>query len=409
MNLQKPLTSAFTLLICSSLFLYACHSSPTPGKEGSNGSQSTSVTTKEGEVKDNPTSPAQAGSQTDVVATVNGVKIYRKELDRTFNAHVNQGQNGGANLPPEQTQQLQQIILDRLVESELLCQKGKELNITAPDEEILSRIEQFKKQFPTEAEFNAKLKENGISLEDLKSELRKNMVISKVIQQQMADQNSSNATTSDEELKKYYDAHKDQFKQEEMVQASHILVKIEKGADEATKKKAKEKIDGLLKKVKAGEDFAKLAKENSDCPSSQNGGDLGFFTRKQMVPEFSQTAFSLKKGEVSGVIETPFGYHIVKVTDTKPAAETSFEESKARIKQYLGGKQRSDAVRNYIQALKEKADIKSFLPKPAAQAPSMPPGGMPPGMGSPHGGGGMPPGGMPPGGASPEGKPAGHP
>jgi len=404
MNLQKPLKSAFTLLICSSLFLYACHSSPTPGKEGNNGSQSTSVTTKEGEAKDRPqaTSPetsAKPESLPDVVATVNGVKIYKKELDRTFNAHINQSQNGQNNLPPEQVQQLQQIILDRLVESELLSQKGKELNITAPDEEILSRIEQFKKQFPTEAEFEAKLKENQISLEDLKNELRKNMIISKVIQQQMASQTESDSANSDEELKKYYDAHKDQFKQEEMVKASHILVKVEKGADEATKKKAKEKIDGILKKVKAGEDFAKLAKDNSDCPSSQSGGDLGFFTSKQMVPEFSKAAFSMKKGEVSGVIETPFGYHIIKVTDNKPAAETSFEESKARIKQYLSGKQRSDTVRNYIQSLREKADIKSFLPKTAA--PAMPPG-MPPGMGSPHGN-------MPPGGASSEGKPEGHP
>jgi len=400
MNLQKHLKSAFTLLICSSLFLYACHSSPTPGKEGNNEKQSTSVTTKEGEAKDRPqSSSAQSGSQTDVVAAVNGVKIYRKDLDRTLNAHMNQGQNGGANLPPEQVQQLQQIIMDRLIESELLCQKGKELKITVPDEEILSRIDQFKKQFPTEAEFDAKLKENNVSLEDLKNELRKNMIISKVIQQQMASQTASDSATSDEELKKYYDTHKDQFKQEEMVKASHILVKVEKGADEATKKKAKEKIEGILKKVKAGEDFAKLAKENSDCPSSQVGGDLGFFSRKQMVPEFSQAAFSMKKNEISGIIETQFGYHIIKVTDSKPAADLSFEESKPRIKQYLGGKQRSDSVRNYIQSLREKADIKTFLPKPAAGMPAMPPGM---GMGSPHGN-------MPPAGAAPEGKPEGHP
>ncbi|MEW5800931.1 MAG: peptidylprolyl isomerase [bacterium] len=378
MNLQKSLKSAFTLLICSSLFLYACHSSPTPGKEGNNGSQSTPPVTStkekgEEKVQPQPTS-GQSGNPEDVVAKVNGVNIYRKELDRTFSAHVNQNQNMEGKLPPEQVQQLQQIILDRLIESELLCQKGQELNITVPDEEILARIEQFKKQFSTEAEFEEKLKENKITLEELKKELKRNMIISRVIQQQMANQTSSEPAASEEELKKYYDAHKDQFKQEEMIQASHILVKVEKDADEATKKAAKEKITDILKKVKAGEDFAKLAKENSDCPSSQNGGDLGFFTRKQMVPEFSQAAFSLKVGEVSDIIETPFGYHIIKVTNSKPEAETSFEESKARIKQYLSGKQRSDAVRTFIQSLREKADIQSLLPKPQApETPAMPP------------------------------------
>ncbi|MEW6379796.1 MAG: peptidylprolyl isomerase [bacterium] len=380
MNYQKTVRFTVTLFACAciSLLLYSCHSSPTPGKGEDKGTTSSPAAPKEGGEKQSPSGQLQ--SPGDVVATVNGVNISRKELDRTLNAHTSQNPDMADKMPPEQKLQLQQMILDRLVEGELICQKGKELNITIPDEEILARIEQFKKQFPTEEEFNNRLKENNINLDDLKNELRKNMIISKVIQQQITAQTTSQQA-SDEDLKKYYEAHKDQFKQEEMVQASHILVKVEKNADEATKKQAKEKIEGILKKARAGEDFAKLAKENSDCPSSQNGGDLGFFTRKQMVPEFSQAAFSMKVGEISNVVETPFGYHIIKVTNTKPAAESSFEESKARIQQYLSGKQRSDAVKNYIQSLREKADIKTFLPKPspAPENPATPS----PGAGSP--------------------------
>jgi len=368
MNRQKTVRFITALFACLSLFLYSCHSSPTPGKSGEDkGTPSSPAAPKEGGEKQS------SSAQGEVIATVNGVNIYRKELDRTFNAHVSQNPALADKLPPEQKQQLQQMILDRLIEGELICQKGKELNITISDEEVAARIEQFKKQFPTEEEFQNRLKDNNITLDDLKREIKRNMIISRVIQQQMATQTASQPP-SDEELKAYYEAHKDQFKQEEMVKASHILVKVEKDADEATKKKAREKIEGLLKKAKAGEDFATLAKENSDCPSSQNGGDLGFFTRKQMVPEFSQVAFSLKPGEISDVVETQFGYHIIKVTDTKPAAESSFEESKPRIQQYLSGKQRSDSIKNYIQSLREKADIKIFLPKPspAAENPSAP-------------------------------------
>ena len=152
-----------------------------------------------------------------------------------------------------------------------------------------------------------------------------------------------------------------------MVRSSHILIKVEKTADEKKLQQAKEKIAEILNKAKSGEDFGKLAQEHSECPSSKRGGDLGFFDRKQMVPEFSQVAFSLKVGEISDIVQTQFGYHIIKVTDIKRSTERSFEESKEQIKQRLASKSSTTTIKGYIQSLYEKADINILVPELASE------------------------------------------
>ena len=141
---------------------------------------------------------------------------------------------------------------------------------------------------------------------------------------------------SEEDMKSYYDTHKDEFKTPEMARVRHILVKVAPGASEEEKKKAKEKAEGILDKIKAGEDFDKLATELSDDTGSKpKGGDLGFFARGRMVKPFEDAAFSLKPGQVSGIVETQFGYHIIKMEEMKEAGIDTFETVKERIRQKL--------------------------------------------------------------------------
>lgn len=141
---------------------------------------------------------------------------------------------------------------------------------------------------------------------------------------------------SEEDMKSYYDTHKDEFKTPEMARVRHILVKVAPGASEEEKKKAKEKAEGILDKIRAGEDFAKLATELSDDTGSKaKGGDLGFFARGRMVKPFEDAAFSLKPGQVSGIVETQFGYHIIKMEEMKEAGIDTFETVKERIRQKL--------------------------------------------------------------------------
>jgi len=349
MKFQK--TCAFIVIfLIVGLFFCACHSSSGPTKEAALKSTSDKVEQK-GEV----------------IARVNDTKIYREELDKAFNFHSQQNKGVSSQLPDEEVRKLKGIILKRLIETELLYQKGHELNIKLPDEEIYARLAQIKKQYPSEQEFIDYLAKIELTQEDLIKELKKNAVISEVVKQHMSSSQTTAKSYSDEELKKYYDAHKAQFQQGERVKASHILIKVEKTADEKTLQQAKEKITEILKKVKSGEDFGKLAQEYSDCPSSKRGGDLGFFDRGQMVPEFSQTAFSLKVGEISDIVQTQFGYHIIKVTDTKPASKKSFKESKEQIKQRLSGKSSGNNIKAYIQGLYEQADVKILVPEFASE------------------------------------------
>ena len=149
--------------------------------------------------------------------------------------------------------------------------------------------------------------------------------IAKMMNAQVA--NTTEAT--DAEVKDFYDKNPDRFKRAESVRASHILLMVDPKADEATKQQTRTKIDGILKRAKGGEDFAALAKENSQDGSAAQGGDLGYFPKEKMVPAFADVAFALKTGEISDVVTTQFGVHIIKVTDRKPAGTVPLEEVSA--------------------------------------------------------------------------------
>jgi len=162
-------------------------------------------------------------------------------------------------------------------------------------------------------------------------------------------------TVSDDEVKTYYDSHKDEFKTQEMVKARHILVRVENAASEDEKKKAKDKAEMYLKKIKDGEDFAKMAAEVSDDPGSKaKGGDLGFFPKGRMVKSFEDAAFALKPGETSGIVETQFGFHIIKAEDRKDSTVESFDVVKERIKQKLSQDRTRKELTDFIdKAMKD--------------------------------------------------------
>ncbi len=160
------------------------------------------------------------------------------------------------------------------------------------------------------------------------------------------------ATVSEDDIKSYYDGHKDEFKTSEMVRVRHILIKVAPQSSEEAKKKAKEKAESILRKIKDEEDFAGLASNFSDDTASKlTGGDLGFFPRGKMVKPFEDTAFSLKPGEVSGIVETQFGYHIIKAEEKKAASIEPLENAKERIQQKL----LQDSMRAKVSEFIEKA------------------------------------------------------
>ena len=184
------------------------------------------------------------------------------------------------------------------------------------------------------------LKDNIIAIEYLKKEV------------------TNKVEVSEEDVKAYYESHKDEFKTPEMVRSRHILIKTDPSASDNDKKKAKEKAEEILKKIKAGEDFAKLASDVSDDTGSKpKGGELGFFPKGRMVKSFEDAAFSLKPGEVSGIVETQFGYHIIKVEEKKEPGMEPFDTAKEKIKQKLLQERTKTKVTEFIEKAMKEANI----------------------------------------------------
>jgi peptidyl-prolyl cis-trans isomerase C len=196
--------------------------------------------------------------------------------------------------------------------------------------------------------------------ERLKQLIQADLIIQNLIQQEVI----AKMTVSDEEAQGFYEERKDQFNEPEQVQASHIIILVKPEATQEEKDVARKKIEDILAQVKAGEDFAELAKEHSEGPSKDRGGDLGFFTRDKMVKPFADAAFALNEGEISDIVETQYGYHIIKVTGRKPQRQIPFDEVKEQIKQSLLKQKTNTEMSNWIAELRENATIEMMTPEP---------------------------------------------
>jgi peptidyl-prolyl cis-trans isomerase C len=163
-------------------------------------------------------------------------------------------------------------------------------------------------------------------------------------------------TISESEIKQYYDSHQEEFKTPEMVKAKHILIRVTPESSQEDKKKAMEKAADILKRIKDGEEFEKLANEFSEDPGSKSkGGDIGFFPKGRMVKPFEDAAFALKPGELSSVVETQFGYHIIRVDDHKETSIETFESVKENINQKLTQEKMREKVTEFLDKMMKEA------------------------------------------------------
>jgi peptidyl-prolyl cis-trans isomerase C len=162
------------------------------------------------------------------------------------------------------------------------------------------------------------------------------------------------------EVRAYYDSHPDFFKQPEKIRASHILIKVDPQADSPKKEEARQQLEQIQQKLDSGEDFGALAKAFSQGPSSSRNGDLGYFGHGQMVKPFEDAAFALKPGEVSGIVETNFGYHLIKVYDKKPETMTPFYEARSKIEEHLKQDKIRKEIGELIEKLKQRAVVQKY-------------------------------------------------
>jgi len=290
----------------------------------------------------------------DVLARVNGEAVTKIDFDRlikNMEARANQP------VPAERRDDVYRKALEQLVTYTVLSQETRARKVTASDAEIDSSIQQMRAQFPTEEAFKQALDARGMTIDKLKADTRIDICINKMMEAEVAAQ----PPPSDAQIREFYDSNPDKFKKDEAVRASHILFRVDENADAATKKKAMDVAQSVLKQARAGADFAELAKKHSADGSAQQGGDLNFFTRGQMVPPFDQAAFTLKPGEISDIVTTQFGYHIIKVTERRPATTVPFDQVSGQIKEYLTEQQKQQKSEAFIQSLKQKAKIEVLV------------------------------------------------
>ncbi len=246
------------------------------------------------------------------------------------------------------------LVLDRLIERTILLDAAKDMRLNVPAKEVQQKISEIRTRFPDRNAFNLALLKQNVTLKDLEGKVGEALLIRKVIDNVTA----TTPTVSDAEIKKYYKEHPDRFKQPEEVRASHILVKVERNAPKAERKKARKEIEALHKEILKVADFAQLARENSDCPSGKLAdGDLGWFRRGKMAPAFEKAAFALKVGEVSDIVETRFGYHIIKVTDKHEARTVPLSEVKDKIKKELTEQARMKQFMEWLKNRKARTNI----------------------------------------------------
>ncbi|OHR72716.1 foldase [Bacillus sp. HMSC76G11] len=260
----------------------------------------------------------------EAVASVNGEKISKDEL---YSLLIDQGG----------TQLVDYLITEKIIE-----QESDKQDITISNDAVEEEYKTVIASYGGEEAFIQQLETSGSTVEDVKKDLETNLKIEKLLE--------SEIKISEDEMKTYFDENKESFAEPEQVKASHILVE-----DEAKAKEVKEKLDG-------GADFTELAKEYStDTSNSEDGGDLGYFAKGEMVAEFEEVTFAMKEGEISDPVKTEFGYHIIKFADKKAAADAAFEDKKEEIKETLFDQKMQTAYTAWLQEKKEEYDIKNTL------------------------------------------------
>lgn len=290
-----------------------------------------------------------------VLVKVDGRDITGRDLDQQAKMLIKQveGRVDSAQLVSMMPTVKQQAV-DNAINRVLIEQTVRKMNLMPAKERVDARIADYRKNFVSDEAFNEDVKKNGLDKESLRSEVEIGLAAESLFAMRTAKLKPVSAA----EIKAFYDSNKDKFQQPEQVRASHILVKVEKDDAEAVRAQKREKAAKILADLKKGADFAEQAKLNSDDPSNkERGGDLGFFQHGQMVPEFESAAFALKVGAMSGVVETPFGFHIIKVTDRKTPQPVPFDQVKQNIEMYLSDKQKNDALSAYFDSLRNAAKV----------------------------------------------------
>lgn len=296
------------------------------------------------------------GNGSQAAAVVDGEEIPMSRFNQFVQMQQMQYMQQGRQVQGAQLEEVKKQVLDYLIDQEVLFQTAREEGYTADEQNVEQQIQQYKSQSGGEEQFRKALAQQGMTEDTLKKDVQKQLILQKFIKNEF----ESNVSVSDSEAQEFYDENPDYFTQKEQVQAQHIIIRVEQDAAEEKVEEARKKIEQVQQKLENGGNFANLAKEYSEGPSSKDGGSLGFIQRGQMVPEFEKTAFDLQPGEVSDIIRTQFGFHIVKVNDRKEEELSPYQEVKADIVNHLKTVKMDKEVQSFLEEKKKDMNIERY-------------------------------------------------
>ncbi len=309
--------------------------------------------------KPEPVKDAKGKDEADkVVAKVNGVAITESRLDREVAGIQRRMAHRGQNVPDEAVAQLRGKVLDQMIGEELLFQESRKEKIVVDEQKIQSQMGEMARSFNDAAAFDLALGNAGLSREIVAERLRHQFAIQSLVDSKVV----AGIAVADARADEFYKANPELFVRPEQVKARHILVRTGEQADAKAKEEARRQMEEIRKQAVGGGDFAELAKAHSQDPGSkESGGDLGFFARGQMVKPFEDAAFALAVNEISPVVETQFGYHLIQVTERKAAETVAFDEVKPRILEHLKQQAIREKLDAYVDGLRQGAKVEKFM------------------------------------------------
>lgn len=300
-----------------------------------------------------PALPGGAAVVDRIVAFVNGDIITLRELDAAFEPYQRriddtyQGPDKG-----KVVAEAKRSLLNRMIDNLLINQEAKKSSITIQDEEIMASIgEMLSQKKMTMEDFRKSLAREGTSLEDYKKEVRDSLVRMRVLRKEVR----SRIAVSDEEIGEYYRLHRDDYEGVDAVRLKQILLLFPKGMDTDAKARLQTEGMSILKQLRAGASFDALAARFSQGPAAEAGGDLGYVEKGAMLPEVEKAAYSLKRNQISDLIESSVGFHIIKVIDRRGGGVKSMEDVRAEIKSRLENEKLDKKYDSWVSELREKS------------------------------------------------------
>ncbi len=298
--------------------------------------------------------PVAAQNIPGAAARVNGVEISNFRLERHFEDYLkNQRRNVSSMIHPRVYKKLKREALDQLIERDVLWQAAKAGSVAVDDAELQAALAQMQAQLKDRAAWSRRLAHAGFDERSFAEYVRQDLMGAKYLLRSSSDV----APVSDDEVAAFYRANLHRYQQPETVRARHILIKATPGAASDVRAAARERIDALVLQLRAGADFADLARRYSEDNSAAAGGDLGEVPRGRTVKPFEEALFALQPGQVSDVVPTQFGFHLIRQEGLTPASTRSLEEAAESIRARLLADKRTAAAREVVARLKSEARI----------------------------------------------------